>query len=88
VFGKTVLCKLLLGAIGLCECGHLCTPLLQSLIIHTFLDIKYLHSAWIADAASFHGSGVSNCLCLSTCILIYDHSAIVFPIYLIIFNCV
>jgi hypothetical protein len=33
---------------------------IQSLKIYTFLDIKYLHSAWIADAASFHGNWVTN----------------------------
>ena len=31
---------------------------IQSLKIYTFLDIKPSNSAWIADAASFHGNGV------------------------------
>jgi hypothetical protein len=33
---------------------------IQSPKIYTFLDIKHLHSAWIADATSFHANWVTN----------------------------
>jgi hypothetical protein len=67
--GKTVMCIILIGRIGLRECGHWWT--LPSLQIHTFLGIKHLHSAQIADA-SFHSSWVNTCLRLSMCIEIFQ----------------
>jgi hypothetical protein len=39
---------------GLCECGHF-MDLYPSLKIRTYLDIKHLHTAWVTDAARFHG---------------------------------
>ena len=33
-----------------------------------FLDIEQLHSAWVADAASFHSGWVSNRPGLSACV--------------------
>jgi hypothetical protein len=57
VMGKTALHKLLMGTKGYVNTDaygpH--TPRPKSLKIHTFLYTKHLHSAWIADAASFRG---------------------------------
>ena len=51
MLGKVVLCKRLVGNRQFHKCGCLWT--LQSLKVSTFLDNKYLHSAWVSDAASF-----------------------------------
>jgi hypothetical protein len=53
IFGK-ISCKLVMGKTGLCECGHF-MDLYPSLKMRTYLDIKHLHTAWVTDAARFHG---------------------------------
>jgi hypothetical protein len=42
-------------------------PHLPALKTHTFLVSQHLHSTWVADAASFHGSWVSSRLRLPGC---------------------
>jgi hypothetical protein len=49
-----------------------------------FLDIKHLHSVWVADAANFHSSQVSNYLCLFASIYMFQCPANFYPTYLII----
>lgn len=48
--------------------------------ILTFLYIKHLYIAWVADAASFHSCWVRYQLCLSMCIYIFQHLADCFHI--------
>jgi hypothetical protein len=54
VLGKTTLWKHVKRKTGLHEHGYLQKPP-QLETLHTLLNIKYLHTAWIADAASLQG---------------------------------
>jgi hypothetical protein len=60
------------------------TPPPPALKIHTFLDSKHLHSAWIADAASFRGASVSRPIAFIRAhfsILAFDNFSIHIPNY-------
>jgi hypothetical protein len=73
LLGKTMLHKLLNGKIWLCEHGCLWTPHPPHFLkLHTYLDTKHLHNAWVADATIFCGGWVNNYPCLSTCIYIFQ----------------
>lgn len=72
MLSKTTLHKLLMEKKWLYEGGQL--QIQQLLKIHTFLDITYLHSVWVADNASFDGDSVCKGPCLSTHILIFLQS--------------
>lgn len=52
-----------------------------------FLDIKRLYSAWVADAANFHGSQVSKHPCLFARIYTFQCPANISHTHLIILKC-